>query len=398
MYYYISDLIPDPFNRRVLLSIIAVVSVYGLSIGFIYPLISLKMESRGFSPFIIGVMGMMPFIASIIVSPLIPVIIRSFNVTLLVLLSICVDLAMILLMVIFEDLYVWYICRFVMGIAGSLLFVVSETWINEIAEDRTRGRILALYTLAFSATLGVSPIFIVIFGVEGPLPFIMAFVMIALALIPLYWTRGSSPDFSGGTVSHVLKFMILAPTLVGAAALMSFEEAAIVTLFPVYALKSGVSTEWAALFLTVIAVGSMVAQPLIGSLADRMNRYYLLFACAFIMLISVLMIPFLISTKIAIWLVLIHLGRCHCRNLYGRTDHHGAAIPRCPTGSRQCGVRRDVGCLRHNRTWCRRCGDDCMEPERIDCRASGRDSSVPCIGVRTEDRNKKLKLTSGISR
>ena len=308
MYYYISDLIPDPFNRRVLLSIIAVVSVYGLSIGFIYPLISLKMESRGFSPFIIGVMGMMPFIASIIVSPLIPVIIRSFNVTLLVLLSICVDLAMILLMVIFEDLYVWYICRFVMGIAGSLLFVVSETWINEIAEDRTRGRILALYTLAFSATLGVSPIFIVIFGVEGPLPFIMAFAMIALALIPLYWTRGSSPDFSGGTVSHVLKFMILAPTLVGAAALMSFEEAAIVTLFPVYALKSGVSTEWAALFLTVIAVGSMVAQPLIGSLADRMNRYYLLFACAFIMLISVLMIPFLISTKIAIWLVLIIWG------------------------------------------------------------------------------------------
>ena len=102
--------------------------------------------------------------------------------------------------------------------------------------------------------------------------------------------------------------MILAPTLVGAAALMSFEEAAIVTLFPVYALKSGVSTEWAALFLTVIAVGSMVAQPLIGSLADRMNRYYLLFACAFIMLISVLMIPFLISTKIAIWLVLIIWG------------------------------------------------------------------------------------------
>ena len=251
---------------------------------------------------------MIPFIASIITSPLIPLIIRSFNVTRLVFTAICIDLAMILLMVAFDDINVWFVSRFVMGVAGTILFVVSETWINEIAEDRTRGRILGLYTLTFSATLGISPLFIVFLGVEGNLPFIVAFVFIALSLIPLQWTRGSEPDFSGGRVSHVLKFIVLAPTLVGAAALMSFEEASIITLLPVYSIKSGVSTEWAAMFLTVIAIGSMIAQPFIGSLADRINRYYLAFACAGVMLISVMSLPFVINTKIIVWPILLILG------------------------------------------------------------------------------------------
>ena len=308
MRYYIHDLIPDPFNRQVLLSIIAVISVYGLSIGFIYPLVSLKMEARGYTPFLIGMMGMIPFIASIITSPLIPLIIRSFNVTHLVFTAICVDLAMILLMISFDNINVWFVSRFVMGIAGTILFVVSETWINEIAEDRARGRILGLYTLTFSATLGISPLFIVILGVEGNLPFMVAFAFIALSLIPLQWTRGSEPDFSGGRVSHVLKFIVLAPTLVGAAALMSFEEASIITLLPVYSIKSGVSTQWAAMFLTVIAIGSMIAQPFIGSLADRMNRYYLAFACAGVMLVSVISLPFVINTKIIVWPILLILG------------------------------------------------------------------------------------------
>ncbi len=308
MNHYLQDLIPDPTRRRVLLGIISVVSVYGLSIGFLYPLISLNLETRGYSPFVIGMMGMVPFAASIITSPLIPIIMRMGNVTNLVFVSICIDLVMIMLITIFDSVALWFVCRFVMGVAGTVLFVVSETWINEIAEDRTRGRILALYTLAFSATLGISPLFIVFFGAEGRLPFIVAFITIALALIPLRWTRGSSPDFTGGQVSHVLKFMLLAPTLVAAAALMSFEEAAILTLLPVYALKNGVSAEFSAMFLTVIAVGSMLSQPLVGALADRVNRYSLAFACAAVMLLGALSLPWVINTKIVIWPVLIIWG------------------------------------------------------------------------------------------
>ena len=305
---YIRYIMPDPSHRRILLSIICVVSIYGLTVGFLYPLISLKMAARGFPPSWIGIMGAMPFIAAIIASPITPLIMRTVNVSRLVFLAICADLTLILVMMFIDNVYVWFVSRFLMGVAGAVLFVVSETWINEIAEDRSRGRVLGLYTLTLSATLALSPLFIVFFGAEGSLPFLVAFIVIAFSLIPLRWTRGVSPDFSGGQVSHVWRFMLWAPTLVGAAALMAFEEAALLTLLPVYSLQNGVTEKVAALFLTVLAVGSMAAQPLIGWLADKVNRYSLIFVCALVVLLGALSLPFIIDTHIIVWPVMLVWG------------------------------------------------------------------------------------------
>lgn len=305
---YLRGVVPDPHRRRVLTAIISVLAVYGLTVGFFYPLISLKLELRGISPTLIGVMGALPFFASIIVSPFVPLIMRRFKVVRLVFISICSDLIFILLMILFDDINVWFACRFMMGVAGSVLFVVSETWINEIAEDHYRGRVLALYTLVFSATLGLSPLLIVFMGAEGNLPFIVAAIAIALAAIPLYWARDSEPDFSGGKVSHVLKFILLAPTLVAASALMAFDEAALITLLPVYSLRHGLTESTAALMLTVLAFGSMAIQPIVGRLADSMNRYMLLYISAILVLAGALLLPLIIKTDILLWIVLFFWG------------------------------------------------------------------------------------------
>ncbi len=305
---FFRGIIPDPERRRVLLAIISILSIYGLTVGYFYPLISLNMELRGFSTTLIGVMGALPFLASIIVSPMIPMIMRYFEVRRLVFLSICSDIFFIMLMILSDNIAVWFVSRFMMGVAGTILFVVSETWINEIAEDHYRGRVMGLYTFVFSATLGISPLFIVFLGAQGNLPFIVAVVIITIGLIPLRWTRGSSPDFSGGKASQVLRFCLLAPTLVGATALMAFEESAAVTLFPVYSLQNGLSESTAALLLTIMAIGSMAAQPIVGRLADSMNRNLLLFICALLILFGAISLPFIINTKILLWIVMIIWG------------------------------------------------------------------------------------------
>ncbi len=308
MKYYLRSLIPEPDRRRVLLSIIGVVSVYGLTIGFIYPLISLKMELRGFSSTWIGVMGALPFIASIIFSPVTPLAMRYFNPSKLVFVSIAADISLILLMAFFENIYVWFVCRFLMGVAGTVLFIVSETWINEIAEDRVRGRVLSLYTFTISATLGISPMFIFILGAEGSLPFFVAVSLMIFSVYPLRWTKNSSPDFADSRVSHVTKFIFLAPTAVAASALMAFEEASVLTMLPVYALRNGLTEQTSALFLTVLAFGSMAVQPIIGSLADRFNRYNLLIFSAVIVMLGAISLPLIIQTKVSVWIVMFIWG------------------------------------------------------------------------------------------
>lgn len=305
---YFRGVVSDPFRRRVIVAIISVLSVYGLTIGFFYPLISLKLEMRGISPALIGIMGALPFFASIIVSPFIPLIMRYFKVVRLVFFAIFSDLVFIVIMMLTDDLYVWFFCRFMMGVAGSIIFVVSETWINEIAEDHYRGRVLALYTLVFSGTLALSPLLIVFLGAEGNLPFLIAAIAIVFATIPLRWARDSAPDFSGGKASHVLRFVLLAPTLVAASALMAFDEAALITLLPVYALRNGLTDSTAALMLTVLALGSMAIQPIVGRLADSMNRYVLLYINAVLVLVGALLLPLIIKTDILLWVVLFLWG------------------------------------------------------------------------------------------
>ena len=253
-------------------------------------------------------MGTLPFVASIIFSPITPVMMRWINPTKLVFASIAADISLILLMALIDNIYVWFVCRFLMGIAGTVLFIVSETWINEIAEDRVRGRVLSFYTFTISATLGISPMFIFILGAEGALPFFVAVALMTLSVYPLRWTNDSSPDFSGSRVSDVTKFIFLAPTAVAASALMAFEEASALTMLPVYALRNGLTEQSSALFLTVLALGSMAVQPIIGSLADRFNRYSLLIGSAVLVMLGAISLPLIIQTKVSVWIVMFIWG------------------------------------------------------------------------------------------
>ena len=365
MKYYLRSLIPDPDRRRVLLSIIGVVSVYGLTIGFIYPLISLKMELRGFSSTWIGVMGALPFIASIIFSPITPLAMRYFNPTKLVFVSIAADISLILLMAFFENIYVWFACRFLMGVAGSVLFIVSETWINEIAEDRVRGRVLSLYTFTISATLAISPMFIFILGAEGSLPFFVAVSLMIFSVYPLRWTKNSSLDYSDSRVSHVTKFIFLAPTAVAASALMAFEEASVLTMLPVYALRNGLTEQTSALFLTVLAFGSMAVQPIIGSLADRFNRYNLLIISAVGCDVRRNVAASYHSNESFRLDRDVYMGRSHICNLHTCADHHWSSISRRSTRGRQCCIWINVGSSWRFSATFRRHRDDDLGPERL---------------------------------
>ncbi len=304
----LSSIIPDPGKRQLLTAIIAVIAVYGLTSGLIFPLISLNMEQRGFSPTAIGLMGLMPFISSTIVSPFAPVVMRSINIPKLVAWCIAADLGLMVSLAFTDSIGAWFVIRFAMGVVGTALFVISETWINEVAEERYRGRVLGIYTFTLSFSFAAGPMFVVVLGTEGYLPFLVPAAIMAFSFIPLWWTRHSRPNFDGGRVSLVFNFIWLAPTLVAAAALVSFEEAAAVTLLPVYAVRHGLSTEYAAFLLSILAVGSMISQPLVGWLADKVNRVAIMIGCAAATLLGIVLLPFTISSSVLAIVVLLIWG------------------------------------------------------------------------------------------
>lgn len=267
-------------RRRSIAAAIACISVFSITTGFASPLISLILESRDVSRSVIGTMASVPSFAILVSTPFIPRLVAKIGIRRFISVCIGLEFVLFLLLPLFDNLVAWFVIRAIMGASGSGLFVASETWINAVAQERTRGRVLAIYGMIISGSFGVGPALIPIVGIDGYAPFVIGAVFIALASIPLVWAGHLSPAFEGRSRFGLIAFLFVAPTLTAAIWLSAFKEMALSSLLPVYGVRNGLSSGDAAMMLTAFAVGAVLLQYPIGWLADRINRYGLLIACA----------------------------------------------------------------------------------------------------------------------
>lgn len=282
-------------RRRSLAAAISCCAVFGITVAVMSPLISLILEGRGVDRTTIGALASAPALALIATNPFLPRVVARFGLRTFLYGCIALQLVLTLLMPLFDHLAAWFVLRCLMGAAINGLFVASETWINAVAEERSRGRVLAVYGAVLSGSFAVGPLVIAITGTEGWPPFLVAAALIAAAGVPLLWSSGLSPMFHGRSSFGVLSFFLVAPTLVAAVFLSAFKEMSMGALLPVYGVRSGLSDAAAAAMLTACYVGALAFQLPIGWLADRMNRYLLLVLLMLAGLAGALLLPAIVA-------------------------------------------------------------------------------------------------------
>ena len=69
---------------------------------------------------------------------------------------------------VFIDPVLWGAMRFVFGFCMAGLYVVAESWLNQAATNKTRGRLLSVYMLVMMGGLGASQLLI---GIADPTGF-----------------------------------------------------------------------------------------------------------------------------------------------------------------------------------------------------------------------------------
>lgn len=305
---YFDSALSKSARRRSLIAAIACVSIYSITMGFSLPLISLILESRGVERSINGLLAATPSLAMLLATPLIPRLIARLGLKPFLLLCIGADLVLFLLLPAIDRLDAWFVIRFLMGATVAGLFVAGETWINELAEEATRGRTMGLYAMVVSGGFALGPMLLPLTGIHGWLPFLAGGAFIALATVPLLLGRPTSPAFSTDPAWTVLGFFAVAPTICAAVMLAAFKDAAGMPLIPVYAVRMGVDQDAAALMLTVLGVGALALQIPLGWLADRVNRYALLLACAACGALGAVVFALAIHAGWLLWLVLFLWG------------------------------------------------------------------------------------------
>lgn len=297
--------------RQRLLSLGAVISGalgVGVGIGALIPLLGLRLEAQGVDNWLIGLIGGMVPLAVLIFGPLVPRVIARLGTMPSLLAGFVLFNATVLLFPLLDGLGAWMALRFLSGIAVAVHWVVTETWMNLMATDRNRGRVMAIYVTMMSAGFACGPLIIAETGIDGARPFLYVFAAMALSMVPLVlgWrVAPAMPIHAGGALWFSVR---VAPVMMLAAFFGGMMDLAVINMLPLYGLAIGADAATANHLLSAFVLGNVVLQIPIGWLADRLGKTATMLICTGGSLAGAALLPFVTGVGPVLWVLLFLWG------------------------------------------------------------------------------------------
>lgn len=301
----------DGVHWRSLVAAMAAIAAVGIAIGLGLPLLSIIMEKRGIPTTLIGLNSAMAGIAAMLCAPFTTRLAHNYGTTTVMVGAIVLAAASSLGFYYIQNFWLWFPLRIVFHGATTMLFILSEFWINAAAPPQRRGLVLGIYATVLALGFANGPLLFSLLGSEGPLPFAIGAFVILLAAVPILIARNESPDIDEKPELHFMRYIFLVPTATAAVFIFGAVQVGGLSLFPVYATRVGFSESQAALLLTVMGVGNFLFQIPLGLLSDHMkDRRTLLFIMAFIGLVGAATLPLLTHNWLLMAVVLLFWGGC----------------------------------------------------------------------------------------
>ena len=295
------------WSRQQLLALAALIgclSTYGITISLFTPLLSLILESRGASATLIGALAMAGPVGVMLGSFVIPRFMRQIEGRKLLLAGVVIEIVLIVALMSTDSIFAWFVIRFLGGLTGVVLFVVTETWMIEITPEPHRGRVMGLYNTTLALSFALGPLILSMTGIEGETPFVAGIILMALAGLPLLFAGTYRPSSAEEPGFGIVSFIRVAPLLALACFVVAFKDLAGVSLLPVYGLRVGLDESSAVLMLFFASIGGALLQLPIGWAADYFDARKVLMVCAFVGVFGALIWPFVVGVPVLLWMTL----------------------------------------------------------------------------------------------
>lgn len=273
------DLTPEE-RRKSLFAVIACITSVGVGLGVSTPLLAIMLEKQGVSSTMIGLNTAMPALATLVATPFISPLLRKISTNSFLLLCIGMAAFAMPLYYLFPNIGFWFPLRLFMGLAFTGLFVVSEFWINQLASNEERGRLMGIYVTILSAGFALGPIILLTLGTEGPMPFVVVSALILMSGIPILFAGSLAPQVTEKPSRGLLAFLTVAPAATLAALVYGATEVNITNMLPIYGLRVGLGEELTILMLAIFTTGNVLFQIPLGILSDKVDRRLILLICA----------------------------------------------------------------------------------------------------------------------
>lgn len=182
----------------------------------------------------------------------------------------------------FVNPVVWFVMRLITGFCLAGLYIVIESWLNDQATPENRGRVLSIYMIVSMSGVTGGQFLLNVADPSGFDLFVLASVLISIALVPLALSEASAPRLPPVSKLKFAELLKIVPTGVTT---MFFSGAAAGALFaigPVYASQIGMSTKQISFFMAAALIGSVILQMPIGMISDKLPRRGVMASCAFV--------------------------------------------------------------------------------------------------------------------
>ena len=204
--------------------------------------------------------------------------------------------------------WVWMAMRILTGISFAGFYVVTESWLNDRADNETRGKVLSVYMVIVTGGLGAGQFLLNLAEPSTIDLFILISVIISFGLIPILLTVKPAPNFSTSSKMSVIELYRASPLALIGNCLTGMAQGTLVGLGAIYASVVLVDFKSISWFMACIMIGSLIFQWPVGYISDRIGRRGVMAALSIVAICCCLLAPTVPKDSIWFYVVVALLG------------------------------------------------------------------------------------------
>lgn len=166
----------------------------------------------------------------------------------------------------------WALLRLVFGLCLAGLYVVVESWLNDMATNANRGRILGGYMVVMMGGLGTGQLLLAGGDPASFELFVLVSVLVSLALVPVTLSATTAPALVVPEPLSLRRLVAAIPTGAVTAFWAGAAHGTLLGLAALYGKSEGLSDTRVAVFTAMGPLGCVLFQWPIGWISDRVSR------------------------------------------------------------------------------------------------------------------------------
>lgn len=170
----------------------------------------------------------------------------------------------------------WVVARFVTGIAFCGTAMVVESWLNALASNADRGRVLSVYRIVDLAAVTGGQFLLPLYGAGGYEILVLIALLYCAGLVPVALAREGNPPVQATHRLNLIAIWRISPVAIVGCLTIGLTNGAFRSVGPLYAEGVGLGIESVAFFISLWVLAGAFFQYPLGWASDRVDRRFVL--------------------------------------------------------------------------------------------------------------------------